>query len=80
MLFKGAAGDTCTAVPIWDMSEWSHPGGGAVTTASRSLCGVVKHNWLGHTTSHEDYDPESGSTLDGGATKVGEYVDTACSS
>ena len=80
VLFKGAKGAKCTAVPIWDFSSWTHPGPGYITRTNgfngESLCGKVRHNWADHSGSHTNYDPESGSSLNGGATKVGEYTDT----
>ena len=79
VLFKGAAGAKCTAVPIWDFSSWTHPGPPFVTRAGYNLCGAVKHDWRskGSHGSMSD-DPEGGSSLRGGATKVGEYTDPTC--
>ena len=84
VLFKGAAGEQCAPVPIWNISEWSHPGNSETVdvsvTSGHGLCGSVRFNWLTKSGSHSAYNPESGTSLSGGASKVGEYVDPSCSS
>ena len=88
VLYKGAEGAQCAPVPIWDISEWTHPGGGDIKRTEgadgNSMCGTIRFNWLNKAGSHssQGVNPESGTSLSGGATKVGEYVDTSsgCSS
>ena len=79
VIFKGAHGDQCEPVPIWDFTGWTHPGGSYVL-ASR-LCGQVRYNWLGRSSTHASMqDPEAmgAQALAYGATQVGAYTDAAC--
>ena len=81
VLFRGAAGQKCDPVPVWDFSDWVHPGGGFVNLASHRLCNSVRYSWLGRSGQHAlGADPEDVSlaTLSGGALKVGEFVDPVC--
>ena len=63
-------------MPVWDVSDWLHPGGSFVQASS--LCGRIIHAWLARSSSHAGNEPEAGTTLPGGGVKVGEYVDSAC--
>ena len=88
VIYKGDAGAQCNPVPIWDFTDWTHPGGNIFTKAR--LCGSVRYNWLSRSSSHGVCDsasfcnPEADvSTLDGftdagDATRVGTYVDPHC--
>ena len=81
VIFKLAQGKQCSGVPIWDFSSWTHPGGSVVTLTSHGLCGSVRYGWQGKASSHGSYDPEADvQTLNGGATRVGTFVDPSCSS
>lgn len=79
VLLRGAPGAQCEPVPIWDFTGWAHPGGSYVL-ASR-LCGQVRYNWLGRSSTHASMqDPEAmgAQALAYGATQVGAYTDAAC--
>jgi len=79
VLLRGAAGSYCQAVPIWDFTDWTHPGGDVVR--STRLCGLIKYDWLIKSTTHSSMvDPQSNDleSLPYGAVKVGLYVDEAC--
>ena len=78
VLFKGSSGAQCSAVPVWDFASWTHPGG-AGSAAAAPLCGKVRYGWLAKGShSSQSADPETGTTLEGGAVKVGEYTDPTC--
>ena len=65
--------------PIWDFTNWVHPGGSFVQASS--LCNMVRYNWLSKNGNHgNDARPEdlTATQFAGGATKVGTYVDPAC--
>ncbi len=91
VLYKGAAGANCGRVPIFDFTNWVHPGGADLVTPSM-LCGSVRFNWLSKSSSHgvcdsiQNCDPEADiwdTPLVGGAVRVGTYVDrtsAGCSS
>lgn len=78
VLYNGDAGDQCDRVPIWDVTEWTHPGGSFVRASN--LCGNVLHNWQSKAKSHEAFNPEDRSlaTLPGGARGVGSFLDPVC--
>jgi len=77
VLYHGAAGSQCAAVPIWSFSGWTHPGGRSVTAAS--LCGTVRYNWRSRSGSHASYNTEAMTeTLGDGATRVGSFTDPLC--
>jgi len=78
VLYKGGKGAQCDPVPIWDFTEWRHPGGSFVNLASNQLCGSVKYNWKSKTFAHSRVNPEAGTNLKGGAVKVGTYTDPSC--
>jgi hypothetical protein len=81
VLYRGPVGTHCDAVPVWDFSSWTHPGGGFVSTASHRLCNSVRYDWLGRSGQHVlNADPEDASltSLTGGAVKVGDFVDPLC--
>ena len=56
VIFKGAHGDQCEPVPIWDMTDWVHPGNDVMTVLPSSLCGTVRYNWLSKNGGHDCYD------------------------
>ncbi len=78
VLYRGAPGAQCDAVPVWDLSSWGHPGGDFITAAS--LCGTVRHRWLQRSSSHStSQDPETDAmSLDGGGRRIGYHRDVAC--
>ena len=76
-IYRGAAGEQCEAVPVWDLSSWNHPGGSFVQASS--LCGSVRTGWLARSSSHASHNPEAGSSLLGGGVRVGSFVHPACS-
>ena len=85
MLYKGVAGANCGPVPIFDFTNWVHPGGASLVTPAQ-LCGTVRFNWLSRSPSHlsvcdyhQNCDPEANRwspPLAGGAVRVGTYLDT----
>ena len=85
VLFKGAPGANCGPVPIFDFTNWVHPGGASLVTPAR-LCGSVRFSWLSRSSSHlsvcdvnQNCDPEANRwspPLAGGAVRVGTYFDT----
>jgi hypothetical protein len=81
VIFKGAAGEQCGPVSVWDMKEWVHPGlrlGARVVPTS--LCGSKRYDWLAksHSHVHAMVDPEdvTMTRLVGGGIRVGLYSDT----
>ena len=81
VIYQGAPGEQCNAVPVWDLSNWNHPGGPFVMAAP-SRCGRVLYNWLSRSPSHQSYiasdelaNPETGPSLVGGGMQVGSYID-----
>ena len=81
VLYRGEQGTRCSPVPVWDFSSWTHPGGNQVTRASHRLCNSVRYSWLDRSGQHAlQADPEDATltTLSGGASKVGEFIDPAC--
>ena len=50
VIFRGLPGEHCEAVPLWDFSGWSHPGGPFVQASY--LCGTVRYNWLARSGQH----------------------------
>ncbi|KAL1496873.1 hypothetical protein AB1Y20_014456 [Prymnesium parvum] len=72
---------TCSPVPVWDMSTFSHPGGPALVQgffgANGSHCGTVRTNWRHLNPAHAHADPEVGESF-GGAVKAGEYTPPSC--
>jgi hypothetical protein len=81
VIFRGAAGEECDPVSLWDFTNWVHPGGAFVQASM--LCGTVRYSWLTRSGQHVlQVDPQDTTltTLTGGAVKVGEFVDPACSS
>jgi hypothetical protein len=83
VIFGLAEGKQCDApAPVWELSNWVHPGGDFVTGAG--LCGTTVHNWLskaGGSHASAGIDPADASqtgTLTGGGVKVGEFYDPAC--
>ena len=81
VLFRGERGAQCTAVPVWDFSTWVHPGGGFVTRDSHRLCNSVRYSWLTRSGNHVlQPDPEdiTLTSLGGGATRIGEFIDPHC--
>lgn len=79
VIFRGAPGAQCSPVPIWDFSDWVHPGPSHVLRGR--LCGGVSYNWLGRSATHASMqDPEyiNATALAYGAVKIGEHVDVAC--
>ena len=85
VLYKGVAGANCGPVPIFDFTNWVHPGGASLVTPAQ-LCGTVRFNWLSRSPSHlsvcdvhQNCDPEANRwspPLAGGAVRVGTYLDT----
>ena len=79
VIYERAQGEQCNPVPIWDFTNWVHPGGPFVQASS--LCGSVRYDWLSKNGNHGgDARPEdlTANTFAGGATRVGTYVDPAC--
>ena len=76
VIFRGAS--QCNDVPVWDLSGWTHPGGGNVRATS--LCGTVRKNWQSRSSSHgSSQNPETdAASLNGGGQRVGYYRDPAC--
>jgi len=75
------AGQHCNSVPIWDFSQWNHPGGPGVL--STSLCGRVLYNWQGKGAhGYQSANPENIDlkVLTGGGKNVGIFVDSECPS
>ena len=50
VIFRGLPGEHCHAVPLWDFSGWSHPGGSFVQAST--LCGTVRYSWLSRSGQH----------------------------
>ena len=79
VIFERAQGMQCNAVPIWDFTNWVHPGGPFVRASA--LCNTVRYGWLSKNGNHGgDARPEdlTATQFAGGATRVGTYVDPAC--
>ena len=78
VIFRGASGAQCNDVPVWDLSGWTHPGGGNVRATS--LCGTVRKNWQSRSSSHgSSQNPETdAASLNGGGQRVGYYRDPTC--
>eukprot|EP00900_Chrysochromulina_parva_P018840 jgi/Chrpa1/26958/Chrysochromulina_OHIO_Genome00011636-RA len=76
VIFRGAS--QCNDVPVWDLSGWTHPGGGNVRATS--LCGTVRKNWQSRSSSHgSSQNPETdASSLSGGGQRVGYWRDPDC--
>jgi hypothetical protein len=79
VIYNGDSGDKCDAVPVWDVTAWTNPGGSFVQAST--LCGKVLHNWQSKAKSNAAFNPEDNSLtmLPGNAHKVGSYVDPLCS-
>ena len=80
VIYETTPGAQCNPVPIWDFTNWVHPGGGQVSASA--LCGTVRYGWLAKNGNHGgDARPEdiTATQFAGGATRAGTYVDPTCS-
>ena len=87
VIYSGASGANCAQVPIWDLAPiFNTPGGsleGLFTGLTPSfLCTWVHHNWASRLAPYPTLNPEVGATLgdinNGGASRVGWYLDPPC--
>ena len=84
VIYQSGAGMNCGPVPVWDLTNWNHPGGPFVQ-ARPTRCGTVRFSWLLRSPSHgislandDGANPEAGQSLVGGGVRVGSYVDPSC--
>jgi hypothetical protein len=79
VIYQQGQGEQCEPVPVWDLSDWVHPGGAFVQGSA--LCGTVRYNWLAKGShSTQELDPEAAEMLAGGGVRVGMYTDSGCAS
>ena len=69
----------CESVPIWDISNWLHPGGPFVQASN--LCSSVRPYWISKGSHlYTGVNPETAPTLSGGGVRVPNslYRDPSC--
>lgn len=68
VIYRGAPGEYCDPVPLWDFSSWAHPGGPFVQAST--LCGTVRYSWLSRSGQHVlQQDPQASGRACGSAVR-----------
>ena len=79
VIYHGGPAQYCMPVPVWDITNWHHPGGSFVQAAQ--MCGTIRYHWLSRSPRHpvmvnsQTAMPQQGQSLHGGGFRIGQYVD-----
>ena len=82
VIYHGGPAQYCMPVPVWDITNWHHPGGSFVQAAQ--MCGTIRYHWLSRSPRHpvmvnsRTAMPQQGQSLHGGGFRIGQYIDPAC--